>query len=103
MSDPNPIPPGWQPLVDDLILAILRDYEDVIVIDIDASRGWLTVTCDDRLLDPGQRYRLSRMVQGYVTQSLSTCMCCGSGHGRDRGERNVVTCDDCDQETWCDA
>lgn len=53
-------------------------------------------------LDPAARYRLDRMLQGYVTQSLTTCMCCGSHQGRDRGERREITCDTCEKE-FCDA
>lgn len=99
----SPIPRGWHALVRDLTDTVLRDHPGVTDITITADRGWLHVRYDDRVLDPAARLRLGRVVQGYVTQSLSTCMCCGSGHGRDRADRRVVTCDECDKETWCDA
>lgn len=96
------LPLGWLDLVTDLRLDLARDYPSVTVTAMTSDRGWLTVDVDDRQLGPAERLRLGRLVQGYVTQSLHTCMCCGSGHGRDRGERRVVTCDDCNMET-CDA
>jgi len=101
MSDA--IPRGWRALVRDLTENVVRDYSAVTDLTMTADRGWLHVRYDDRVLDPAARLRLGRMVQGFVTQSLSTCMSCGSGHGRDRGDRRVVTCDGCETETWCDA
>jgi hypothetical protein len=94
------IPRGWNALVRDLTETVLRDYPDVTDMTMTADRGWLHVRCDESRLDPATRLRLVRVVQGYVTQSLSTCMCCGSGHGRDRAGRRVVTCDSCETETW---
>ncbi|MBX5111997.1 hypothetical protein HJB51_29130 [Rhizobium lentis] len=100
MTDPMPI--GWLDLVTDLRLALMRDYPNVAIAEMTADRGWLHVRCDDGGLDPAARLRLDRLVQGYVTQSLTTCMSCGSAHGRDRGERREITCDTCEGET-CDA
>lgn len=100
----NRIPIGWFDLVHDLRDALCREYltVTVTVTAMTADRGWLTVDVDDGQLGPADRYALGRLVQGFVTQSLTTCMCCGSAHGRDRGERRVVTCDSCEEET-CDA
>ena len=99
MSDRPPI--GWIGLVHDLRLAIKLDYPTVIVRSMSWERGWLSVEMDDSDLCPAEQAALGRLVQGCVTQSLSTCMACGSAHGRDRGERRLVTCDSCDTEA-CD-
>ncbi|MDR6587390.1 hypothetical protein [Agrobacterium tumefaciens] len=96
------IPFGWFDLVHDLRLTLSRDYPSVTVTAMTSDRGWLHVDIDDNTLDPGQRYTLGRVVQGFVTQSLSTCGGCGSGHARDRGNGRVVTCDECEKET-CNA
>lgn len=96
------MPIGWFDLVTDLRLNLMRDFPSVAVVEMTAERGWLHVRCDDSSLDPAARLRLNRAVQGYVTQSLTTCMCCGSHHGRDRGERKVITCGACEKES-CDA
>ena len=96
------LPIGWLDIVTDLRLALMRDFPDVTVSEMTADRGWLHVRYDDSNLDPAARYRLDRMLQGYVTQSLTTCMSCGSHHGRDRGERRKITCDECEKET-CNA
>lgn len=96
------MPTGWFDLVSDLRLALLKDYPDVTVTEMSAARGWLHVRVEDSGLDPLARYRLDRFLQGYVTQSLTTCMRCGSHHGRDRGERREITCDSCEKEC-CDA
>ncbi|ASP98409.1 hypothetical protein GOC53_27960 [Sinorhizobium medicae] len=101
MSDDR-LPGGWSDLVHDLRDALGREYPSVTVTAMTADRGWLHVDVDDSKLGPDARYQLGRRIQGFVTQSLSTCMCCGSNHGRDRGERRVVTCDECNEET-CDA
>jgi hypothetical protein len=101
MSDSH-LPFGWFDLVHDLRLALRRDYPTVTVTAMTADRGWLHVDIDDSQLGPGQRYQLGRVVQGFVTQSLTTCMCCGSAYGRDRVDKRVVTCDECNEET-CDA
>lgn len=93
------LPLGWFDLVHDLRLALLNSYPGVAVTEMTADRGWLHVRLADGDLDPAERLRLDRLVQGYVTQSLTTCMCCGSHHGRDRGERREITCDDCEEET----
>lgn len=98
----NRLPIGWLSLVHDLRAALYREYPSVAVTAMTADRGWLTVDVDDSQLGPADRYTLGRRVQGFVTQSLTTCMCCGSGHGRDRGERRIVTCDECEKED-CDA
>lgn len=95
------LPIGWLDLVTDLRLALMKDYPGIAVTEMTADRGWLHVRVDDSDLDPGARYLLDRLVQGYVTQSLTTCMSCGSYHGRDRGERKEITCDEC--EETCDA
>lgn len=100
MSDRLPI--GWITLVHDCRLDIRARYPSASVKSISSDRGWLTVDVDDSALGPSARYALGRLVQGYVTQSLSTCGGCGSGHARDRGNGNVVTCDSC-EETTCDA
>ncbi|WP_112961719.1 hypothetical protein [Agrobacterium sp. lyk4-40-TYG-31] len=93
------LPFGWFDLVHDLRLTLSRDYPSVTVAALTADRGWLHVAVDDSTLDPEQRYKLGRVVQGFVTQSLSTCAGCGSGHPRDRGNGCVVTCDECNEET----
>lgn len=98
----NRIPRGWLVLVSALHTAIDRDFPGLSVIEISADRGWLHVRTDASGLDPAARLRLERRIQGYVTASLSTCMCCGSVSGRDRGERRRVTCDECEKES-CDA
>jgi len=95
------LPVGWLDLVTDLRLALMNDYPGVTIMEMTADRGWLHVRCDNGGLDLDAQLRLDRMVQGFVTKSLNTCMCCGSGHGRDRSGRRVV-CDACEQEC-CDA
>lgn len=100
MTDRLPI--GWITLVHELRLAIKRAYPTVIVRSMSWDRGWLSVELDDSDLSPAAQAALGRLVQGYVTQSLSTCGCCGSGHGKDRGNGRIVTCDECEKET-CDA
>ncbi|GEC34027.1 hypothetical protein N181_23200 [Sinorhizobium fredii USDA 205] len=97
MTEHAPMPNGWFDLVTDLRLALMRDYPDVAVTAMTADRGWLHVRVDDSTLDPAARLRLDRILQGFVTQSLTTCMCCGSHNGRDRGERKQITCDICDE------
>lgn len=94
------IPMGWFGLVHDCRLALMRDHPAVRVTAMTADRGWLHVAVDDSQLGPAEQAACGRLVQGYVTQSLSTCMACGSGHGRDRGEKRVVTCDACEKESW---
>lgn len=96
------IPMGWFDLVHDLRLVLQREFPTVTVTDMSSDRGWLQVRCSCGDLNANARVRLDRLVQRYVTQSLSTCMSCGSGYGRDRSARNVVTCDACEKES-CDA
>lgn len=102
MTEHAPLPMGWFDIVHDLRLAIKREYPNVIVRSMSYDRGWLSVEVDDSDLDPAEQAALGRLVQGFVTQSLSTCMCCGCGHGKDRGEQRVVTCDACEKES-CNA
>jgi len=90
-------PLGWFDLVHDLRDALGRYHPTVTVTAMTADRGWLHVDVDDSTLGSAERVRLSRLVQGFVTQSLTTCMSCGSAHGRDRGEQRVVTCDECEE------
>ncbi|MDH6232160.1 hypothetical protein M2281_002758 [Mesorhizobium soli] len=92
------IPSGWLTLVSTLRTAVERDFPGVAVIELTGDRGWLHVRCDDDRLSPPQMQRLNRMLQGFITQSLSTCMSCGSHHGRERGGRRRVTCDGCENE-----
>lgn len=96
------LPIGWSSLVTDLRLALLRHHPMATVNSMSCDRGWLTVDVDDTHIGPAERYALRRLIQGFVTQSLSTCGCCGSGHARDRGQGRVVTCDTCEKET-CNA
>ena len=95
----NKLPIGWLDLVTDLRLGLMRDFPNVAVNEMTADRGWLHVRVDDSSLDPTARLRLDRVVQGYVTRSLTTCMSCGSHHGRDRRERSEITCNECEKET----
>ncbi|MEZ0003248.1 hypothetical protein [Sinorhizobium fredii] len=96
------LPIGWFDLVTDLRLMLMKEYPTVAITEMSAERGWLHVRVEDSGLDPVSRHRLNGLVQGFVTQSLTTCMCCGSHHGRDRGERREITCDTCEEE-MCDA
>ncbi len=96
MTDPMPI--GWLDLVTDLRLAMMRDFPGVAVTEMSSDRGWLHVRLADGDLDPAERLRVDRLVQIHVTRSLTTCMSCGSFHGRDRGQRREITCDDCEVE-----
>lgn len=98
MSENAPMPFGWFDLVHDLRLAILRAYPTVIVRSMSWQRGWLSVEIDDSDLSPAAQAALGRLVQGFVTQSLSTCAGCGSGHGKDRGNGQLVTCDECEEK-----
>ena len=102
-SHGSAVPPrGWIAIADALRRAIKREHPTAIVRSMSYDRGWLSVELDDSALGPAERYALGRLIQGFVTQSLSTCGRCGSHHGRDRGERRMVTCDECDRKT-CDA
>lgn len=94
------LPLGWFDLVHDLHLALHRDHPSAAVTEMTADRGWLHVAVDDSALGPAEQAACGRLVQGFVTQSLSTCMSCGSVHGKDRGEKRVVTCDECEKESW---
>ena len=96
------MPIGWLDLVTDLRLDLQRGYPAVTVVEMTSDRGWLHVRVDDSGMDPAARLRMDRLIQGYVTRSLSTCMCCGSHHGFDRGARREIVCDECD-EVSCDA
>jgi len=102
MTEHPPLPIGWFDLVHDLRLALQREFPSIDVTEMTSDRGWLHVRYSGGGLNADARVRLDRLVQRYVTQSLSTCMSCGSGYGRDRGNRNVVTCDACEKES-CDA
>jgi hypothetical protein len=102
MIEYAPLPVGWLDLITDLHLALMQHFSEVAVTEMTSDRGWLHVRVDDSGLHPAERLRLDRMVQGYVTQSLTTCMSCGSHHGRDRGDRREITCDSCEKEL-CDA
>lgn len=92
------IPSGWQRLVADLRLSVERDFPGVSVSELTSDRGWLYVRCDDDILSPPQALRLNRTLQGFITQSLSTCMSCGSHNGQERAGRRRVTCDQCENE-----
>ncbi|MDX0532943.1 hypothetical protein GOL26_28890 [Sinorhizobium medicae] len=97
MSDDR-LPVGWFDLVHDLRETLGRENPSVTVTAMTADRGWLHVVVDDSHLGPDARYQLGRLVQGFVTQSLTTCGGCGSNHARDRGQGRVVTCDNCNEE-----
>lgn len=99
MIENSPMPLGWFDLVHDLRCALMKHYPNVAVREMTADRGWLHVRLADGDLDPDARLRLDRLVQIHVTRSLTTCMCCGSGYGRDRGDRKEITCDTCEKET----
>lgn len=100
MTDRLPI--GWFDLVHDMRFALHREFPAVAVTEMTADRGWLHVRYSGGDLTADARVHVDRLVQRYVTQSLSTCMSCGSGYGRDRGERREITCDICEEET-CNA
>lgn len=98
MVEYSPLPLGWLDLVTDLHVALQHEFPEVAVTEMSSDRGWLHVRVDDSALDPAERLRLDRLVQIHVTRSLTTCMACGSFHGRDRGERKEITCDTCEAE-----
>ena len=98
MIENSPMPLGCFDLVHDLRVALMKHFPHLAVTEMTADRGWLHVRLADGDLDPAERLRLDRLVQGFVTQSLTTCMSCGSYHGRDRGERKEITCDECEME-----
>ncbi|WP_107675061.1 hypothetical protein [Agrobacterium sp. LAD9] len=92
------LPLGWFDLVTDLRLVLMKHFPNIAVTEMTSDRGWLHVRLADGDLDPAERLRLDRLVQGFVTRSLTTCMSCGSNHGRDRGARKEITCDECEME-----
>ncbi|WP_428427288.1 hypothetical protein [Pararhizobium sp.] len=75
---------GWYPLVEAMLNQVARDHPTVIFSRIQAGGGWLHVDIDNgsRPFDPIRDHRLSRLIQNFVTLSLSTCEECGSHHGR---------------------
>lgn len=97
------LPAGWVPLVDRLMTNIVREYPDVRILGFVAAT-WLQV---DYALPSGgdhdwvRHLSFDKWLQSYVTESLSTCECCGSGFGRERASLHIV-CDECEKET-CDA
>jgi len=94
---------GWVPLVDRMMTGLARDYPDVRILGI-VSATWLQV---DYSLPSGGNHdwvrhlSFDKWLQGFVTESLSTCECCASGFGRERSNHRVV-CDEC-EEASCDA
>lgn len=93
---------GWVPLIDRLLTDLAREYPDVRILGFVAAT-WMKV---DYALPSGgdhdwmRHINFDRWLQRYVTESLSTCECCGSGFGRER--RNLrIACDACAEET-CD-
>jgi hypothetical protein len=109
------VPPGWHLLVEDMIDHVGREHPTVIFNRIQAGGGWLRVDVDkaSRPFDPRDDHRLSKTIQGYVTQSLATCEECGSNHGRHveatahgSGGTNRTLCDECGDDKKkesCDA
>ncbi|CUX03404.1 hypothetical protein [Agrobacterium genomosp. 2] len=91
---------GWVPLVDRFMTDLARDYPDVRILGIVAAT-WLQV---DYALPSGgdhdwmRHLGFDRWLQRYVTESLSTCECCGSGFGRERRSLRII-CDNCEEET----
>ncbi|KQQ72455.1 hypothetical protein ASF70_13085 [Rhizobium sp. Leaf321] len=75
---------GWYPLVEAMLDQVARDHPTVVFSRIQAGGGWLRVDVENqsRPFDPRDDLRLSNVIQGFVTQSLSTCEDCGSHHGR---------------------
>lgn len=90
------LPIGWFDLVHDLRFEIADQFPSTVVSEMTSDRGWLHVRYEDAHLTPVLRQGLDRLIQRFVTQSLSTCMSCGSSQGRDRPERREVTCDECE-------
>jgi hypothetical protein len=95
--------PGWVPLVDRLLTDISREYPDARILALTAS-GWLHIdyslpTNGDH--DWTRHVKFDRWLQSYISESLWTCECCGSRHGRDRRNRRII-CDKCEPET-CNA
>ncbi|MGO7273897.1 hypothetical protein ACCT18_01165 [Rhizobium ruizarguesonis] len=97
--------PGWVPLVDRLLTDIAREYPDARIVGL-VGCGWLQI--DTSLPTNGdhdwtRHVKFDRWLQRYVTESLWTCECCGSHHGRDRLNRRVL-CEDCqNSKESCDA
>jgi hypothetical protein len=88
--------PGWVPLVDRLLTDIAREYPDARIVGL-VGCGWLQI--DTSLPTNGdhdwtRHVKFDRWLQRYVTESLWTCECCGSHHGRDRLNRRVL-CEEC--------
>lgn len=90
---------GWFALVDRLLTDLTRDYPDARILALTAA-GWLHI--DYSLPSDGRGWTrhvtFDRWLQTYISESLWTCECCGSRHGRDRRGRRVI-CDKCEPET----
>ncbi len=89
---------GWVPLIDRLMTDIAREYPDVRILSI-VSATWLQVdyalpTNGDH--DWTRHVNFDRWLQRYITESLSTCEYCGSGHARERQSLRIV-CDACEE------
>lgn len=93
------IRPGWVPLIDRLMTDLAREYPDVRILGLVAG-GWLQV---DFALPSGGNHdwvrhiNFDKWLQRYITESLSTCECCGSGFGNMRGD-HLILCDSCEKE-----
>ncbi len=89
------LPKGWQPLAKEFLRRAEREIRGIVITDISARRGWLSVDFDRDTVLIQDFWRATKLCEGVSSISWNVCVECGSHHAAQRPGHVLPICESC--------
>jgi hypothetical protein len=89
------LPKGWQPLALEFVEKIEREFRGIVITDISAKSGWLSVDIDNKTVRMQDFWAATKFCEGVSSISWHVCVECGSHRAEQRPDHILPICDVC--------
>ena len=89
------LPKGWRPLAEEFLRQAEREIRGIVITDVSASRGWLSVDFDRNTVLIQDFWRATKLCEGVSSISWHVCVECGSHYGAQRPGYVMPICEPC--------
>lgn len=89
------LPKGWQPLAQEFVEKAQREFRGIVITDISAKAGWLSVDFDRNTVRMQEYWRATKMCEAVGSASWHVCVECGSHHAAQRPGHVLPICEPC--------
>ncbi len=89
------LPKGWRPLAQEFIEKAKREFPGIVITDISAKAGWLSVDIDKNTVRIQDYWRATKLCESVGSASWHVCVECGSHHAAQRPGHVLPICESC--------